>query len=414
MTKKELDAYSIVFPKKEQYQGLMFITSLSDSKMNIIRSCTFKKLPCILKNLKIYRNADYYITANTFKSNSSRRVNNLFALNNIVFDIDIHNPDKKYDDLDPIENLIWRMKRDLFEIESPFRIPYPNLIVRTGRGIQIWWHIESASAKLLFLYNSVVIRLKDIFMAFIKEYPSEFSEATLDCSASGNAAGLYRAFGSWNTHTKKKVKLEIIHKQPINLNNFNSMLKGCQSLNDSIKKKKQVTISSNSAYIPLHRKRLSFIEYYVAGLRTVVGKRDNILFLYYNAAIQIMSKDSAKELCRKLNSTFDIPLEKIDYIFTEDFPLKFTENRFLEMLGADNRQWTDFEEQYAPQSHTSRDIARQNHIAETKSKKELALSMLLDGNTVKCVSETLGIPVSTLYRISYDERHRDGIRLTTK
>ena len=58
--------------------------------------------------------------------------------------------------------------RDLINIQPPFNIPKPSIWVRSGRGFQLWWHINSASPKLLFLYNQIIDKIAIIIKDFLK------------------------------------------------------------------------------------------------------------------------------------------------------------------------------------------------------------------------------------------------------
>ncbi len=87
--------------------------------------------------------AHSYVCPQAF-SYGKRTGESLFALHNIVIDVDCHSTryGKNLRDgkLDALEYLI---THDAF---SDYDLPLPNFIVHTGRGIQIWWRHEPMAA----------------------------------------------------------------------------------------------------------------------------------------------------------------------------------------------------------------------------------------------------------------------------
>lgn len=150
---------------------------------------------------------DAYITASQFKDRESRRRSNLLCLNNIVIDIDAHGVPMKYVDeiLDKLETGL------MYGIFYDEVLPMPNTIVRTGRGLQLWWNIEQMPISLLFIWKKVAEAFCDEIEGFIKDNTDKFPGVCLDRAASCNPSGLFRMPGSYNTAARKAGSFEVLH-----------------------------------------------------------------------------------------------------------------------------------------------------------------------------------------------------------
>lgn len=408
-----MTVYDVLFPPENKYKGMAHLAVMDNRKeLKSLGYCYFEDLPNRIKNLDIMQSRNYYITANATKQYTKRCSDNLFSLNNIVLDFDIHSRmNQAYRD-DLIEDFVWRIKRDLFDIIAPFSIPKPNVIHYTGRGVQLWWHIDSASSQLMFLYRIVIDKLSQVFNDFFGEYPTLAQYIEIDIAASKNAVGLFRLFDTYNTHISRKTETELIHTESVDLNGFNQLLDDYLSVLNSEhnttkpirNKKKPVNREDNkkSAYEALHRKRVAFIQWLSKRLSDSVGKRDNMIFLAYNAAIQYLSTDEAKKVCQEINESFSEPLESIEYIFKEiRTPYKISNVNFYERLGANGGDVKEFESEYLKKTmNLTRDTERKKNREERNKKKDFAKELLEQGMTYKQISERTGLSTSTIARLS--------------
>lgn len=159
-------------------------------------------LQTYIRMIHVSNRLDYYITANTV-SGIDRRETGLFGLQNIVIDIDCHN--KNIPNIpELVETFIWRFKRDM-DI-----IPQPNSVVRTGRGVQLWWALVPGYGANRYYYD----KIKNNFMDHIDSLLSEYSELDglgVDRGASMNPVGYFRLPCTYNTKAKKYSSLEILH-----------------------------------------------------------------------------------------------------------------------------------------------------------------------------------------------------------
>lgn len=413
-----MTVYDILFPPDEKYKSMVNISTLT--KENVMKSlgcCYFEDIETYVSKLNIFKSNNYYITANGLKPYSKRSSEKIYTLNNIVLDFDFHGKMNPYERICFVEEFIFRIKRDLFDIQLPFNIFKPSVIVRTGRGVQIWWHIKSASSKLLFLYHNIIDKLAVIIKDFLTEYPDLEKNVEIDVTASKNSVGLFRLFG-WNNKTHTKVAAEIISTTAYDINEFNTALSEHPTYKEyELKKQLQRQISAkhsessrkgmatkkkNNSFDSLHLKRLAFIKWFSGILLDSVGKRDIMLFLAYNSGIQIMEKKQAQDYCKQLNQDFSEPLKKIDYIFKEiKRPYKISNARFYEMLDATEHVIKQFEELYKKQSvNLTRNAEIKKRKEERENKKDNAKQLLQKGMTYKQISTETGLSVSTIYRLA--------------
>ncbi len=424
-----MTVYDILFPADEKYKGMVHLAVLNKQKeMKSLGGCFFADLPKRIDELTILKTRNYYITANAMIPFQRRCADNLFVLSNIVIDFDLHERMNQIQREEITEQLIWRIKRDLFFIPEPFGIITPNIIHRTGRGVQLWFHINSASSKLLWLYQKLIDNLVLIFKEFLSEYPELEKYVEIDSAASKNGCGLFRLFDTWNTHTGKKTEIEILHTESIDLNEFFRKLCEHEVIKEKIQKENQNrenyqkkkntskngnrTKRQNNSYDTLHRKRLTFIKWWDAQQEDSIGKRDIMVYLGFNSAIQIMTREQAQLWCEELNGSFSEPLKDIRYIFNEiKKPFKITNSRFYEMLGAEQEDVQRFEKEYSKQTvNLTRDAERKKRKVEKNDKKDLARKMLKDGHTYRHIADTVGLSVSTIARLSVEMGHTKSIK----
>ena len=218
-----MGVYEILFPPNEKYKAFVHLAVLNKKKeMVSLGGCFFEDLPKRIEELNVMKSRDYYITANAFIPFRKRHKDTLVSLHNIVIDLDIHTRMNQHHREELISEMSWRIQRDLFDISEPFNIPKANIIHKTTRGIQLWFSINSTSARLWWLYTNIVRTLVIIFKQFLSEYPELEQAVTIDASSSIKLSGLFRLFDTWNTHTGKKTEYEILHSGSIDINEVSS------------------------------------------------------------------------------------------------------------------------------------------------------------------------------------------------
>lgn len=400
-----MEALQLLFGDVEQYRGYIHIGCKSASGFSELCARRIDRIDNFVHSMKTSKTIDYYITANAMKTAKERNNSAVLGLNNIVIDIDVHNDKINAHDRDQIiDEFIFRTKRDL-------TVPLPNVVHKTGRGVQLWWHIEQAASVLAFLYSKIVDRLEVAVEGIINEY-SELNVLAVDKTASGNVSGYYRLFGTYNTHTKTSTEWEIIHSKSHNISDLMAIVESDDTVQDELKRieieqKKHAPqlMCFNTSYIALQRKRINMIEWLIEHRQyECTGLRDIMLFLYYNAAIQLYQPTTARDLTEALNDKFKEPLGSIDYIYK----LFERNNKFYRFKNSTFDDWlhiTDKEKEAFQAEHITQNAARtaerEGRKVDKNKRKQLVYDMLQTGKyTLDDIAEATQLSIATVKRMS--------------
>ena len=409
---RHLNIYNILFPTETEYVGwVQFATLTKDKKLLSLGYTDFEHIEEKAETLKIKKTQDYYIMANTVKRYTTRTSDNLFSLNNIVLDYDIHSNISRYEREQLIDEFVWRLNRDLF---TTGELITPNIVHYTGRGVQLWFHIESTSAKLLFLYHKAIDYIAIIIREWLKEYPTLQRHIEPDISSSKNAVGLFRMFNTYNTKAKTMTVADVLHDKKINLNELVKQLEDSEPVKEYLKRKEQIKKrykkqelnedyepeERKNGYSALHYKRIKIIEELARETENPVGHRDMMIFLAFNSARQIYSFESAKKICRKINRSFSEPLPDIEYIFKQDKVYQIKNSTFFEKLGVSQDELINMGKYEMSRPNITRDLARGQRKAERQMKKDMAEKFIKSGMTLKEIAERTGLSISTVSKLS--------------
>lgn len=409
---RHLNIYNILFPTETEYVGwVQFATLTKDKKLLSLGYTDFEHIEEKAETLKIKKAQDYYIMANTVKRYTTRTSDNLFSLNNIVLDYDIHSNISRYEREQLIDEFVWRLNRDLF---TTGELITPNVVHYTGRGVQLWFHIESTSAKLLFLYHKAIDYIAIIIREWLKEYPTLQRHIEPDISSSKNAIGLFRMFNTYNTKAKSMTVADVIHDKTINLNDLVKQLEDSEPVKEYLKRKEQIKKrykkqelnedyepeERKNGYSALHYKRIKIIEELARETENPVGHRDMMIFLAFNSARQIYPFETAKKICRKINRSFSKPLLDIEYIFKQDKVYQIKNSTFFEKLGVSQDELINMGKYEMSRPNITRDLARGQRKAERQMKKDMAEKFIKSGMTLKDVAERTGLSISTVSKLS--------------
>ncbi len=409
---RHLNIYNILFPTETEYVGwVQFATLTKDKKLLSLGYTDFEHIEEKAETLKIKKTQDYYIMANTVKRYTTRTSDNLFSLNNIVLDYDIHSNISRYEREQLIDEFVWRLNRDLF---TTGELITPNVVHYTGRGVQLWFHIESTSAKLLFLYHKAIDYIAIIIREWLKEYPTLQRHIEPDISSSKNAVGLFRMFNTYNTKAKTMTVADVLHDKKINLNELVKQLEDSEPVKEYLKRKEQIKKrykkqelnedyepeERKNGYSALHYKRIKIIEELARETENPVGHRDMMIFLAFNSARQIYPFETAKKICRKINRSFSKPLPDIEYIFKQDKVYQIKNCTFFEKLGVSQDELINMGKYEMSRPNITRDLARGQRKAERQMKKDMAEKFIKSGMALKVVAERTGLSMSTVSKLS--------------
>ncbi len=407
-----MNIYNILFPPETEYVGwVQFATLTKDKKILSLGYTDFEHIEEKGETLKYKKSQNYYVMANTVKRYTTRTSDNLFSLNNIVLDYDIHSNISRYEREQLIDEFVWRLNRDLF---TTGELITPNVVHYTGRGVQLWFHIESTSAKLLFLYHKAIDYIAIIIREWLKEYPTLQRHIEPDISSSKNAVGLFRMFNTYNTKAKTMTVVDVLHDRAINLNDLIKQLEDSEPVKEYLKRKEQIKKrykkqelnedyepeERKNGYSALHYKRIKIIEELARETENPVGHRDMMIFLAFNSARQIYPFETAKKICRKINRSFSEPLPDIEYIFKQDKVYQIKNCTFFEKLGVLQDELINMGKYEMSRPNITRDLARGQRKAERQMKKDMAEKFIKSGMALKDVAERTGLSLSTVSKIS--------------
>lgn len=393
-----------------------------------------------LETMHVSQHLDYYITANSF-SGTQRVSNQLFSLHHIVIDIDAHDvtsdwerieklksrlgrnpsslqppPPHNAPNRDIIENLIYRLDRDLFSLPSP---PPPSSIICTGRGLQLWWSIVPMSYKCLPWYQEIRDTIMAAIEEFLGEYP-DFEQFKVDGAASRNPVGYYRLPGTVNTHTGTVVKIECCNDLLYDTHDLIKWAKNWSA--EHVKENYQPLAATDFSGKYLDSDIYIFKNFHTSAFFRVrqliqlrllrdneIGEetRNNMCFIAYNAMLPALGPEIAWDKLLKFNEGFKKPMSEKELHQTIDTSLKKGGYRyknksiitFLDITPEEQEAIGLYPptEPFSPYTrlsgHPSEKAARQT-VKQDRNAKILAMSEA--GMTRSKIAEELGIARNTV------------------
>lgn len=350
------------------------------------------------------KDVDIYICANGMKSGYKRTLDNLINIQNLVIDIDSHSSTLSIEDLN---NHILIFEEKLLDR----LVLKPNLINRTGRGVQLWFCIEPCHVSLGKICLSVV----DMLCNHITEILVELDETELsvDRASSLKLNGLFRLPYSYNTKAKRWSECRLIHGDCPNVNELRKKL-----LSDGYKsdyfveysgKKKFNKKKVNSGkyhfthninlndYTPCLIHRKMFLEQVIQARGGKKGSRDLLMFALYSTVIWLFDKEDAQAYCEEWNGTFEEPLKesKLWEIFrdVDRKRYKFTVTRFLNLINA-----TDEERSWYHKLSVKEERKKARHKAKEERNRKVK-ELRKQGLTIVAISKELHLSRPTIYKI---------------
>ncbi len=419
----------LLYPKDNDYKGKIIIAKKMKKEMNFCRYFDVGNSKS-LSDFIFYENIDYYITANTSK-NMERKNENLFSINNIVIDIDCHSSDySSYEIEEVLKQFVFYVEKDLVKIKE---IPKWNVEHWTGRGLHLWWHIEQASYKLRGWFDTVVNYIIEKLKGVIDEY-SSLKMLNIDSGASKKVLGLFRMPFTYNSCTKqisyakitetKVYKLkELYEKAKEPSETINNIIK---NINNYTKKncKKLSKKKDKNNYIALNHKRMNALKRIVADKIEKKGYRNNIMFLYYNAAIQVYDTETAIIEANQLNKSFKLPLNSIDYIinyFKEKEYLQFTVDTFSKILNLSEEEIKKYGLDTFKEQRENKRIEKENRNKEIRkfakkgmSKTNIAKEIGCDRGTVADALKNFDVKNNRITKIQKSKKEGKSQRETAE
>ena len=211
ISKEIIPWLNLHYPEDSPYYGRVFIGYKKKGTSGIydLSRRNIDELETFISQMHISQNLDYYITANSF-SGVERTTDDLFALHNIVIDVDCHGDDAEAPAPELAQAFTWLCSRDLWTTGD---VPEPNSIVMTGRGVQYWWAIDPISIKLDWLYRRIVSWLLDSLEGVLDDNESRLRGLNIDRPTAKRLAGWFRLPLTYNTEGKRWGTLQIRKKE---------------------------------------------------------------------------------------------------------------------------------------------------------------------------------------------------------
>ena len=341
--------FEVHFGKESKFEGRVgvFLRTRRGKMRTVAWFPTDERLPSRLRGLKAYDGKDYYVTPNAFNRNE-RSTERLFQLRNVVVDLDDHGavgPDGEADRnraCDAMETLLTD------GICAEYGIPTPNSVVRTGRGLQLWYRIEDASYKLAGAYEETASRLRKAFAEIVSDVPSISGILSVDDGASGVAVGLARLPGSKNPKTGTTVEVSTLNDATTNVLDFETESRTRRPRKERAERTPgRKTFGIDGA--ELARRRLKAMRGFVASRRKrgdgCEGFRDVVLLVSYCSLWESGMTEAEKDAeVARLNETFEKPLPELEwrrYLSTaRRKKYRYSDERIAELLGLDDEERT--------------------------------------------------------------------------
>ena len=354
-----------------------------------------------LKDFRLKKRKDIYITANCMKTTKTRSRKNLFCLNNIVIDIDACGKKKTG------ERTAADLEQYLMFILGDAGLPIPNTSVQTGRGLQLWWNIAQLPASASEAYGRAAEYFCGKIEELIDSVPAFAGLFTVDRRASLNTAGLFRMPGSCNTKTGRCGTYEIRHARQLDIFEL-----PCVSGTPGRKaagsfRKNACTFTDTDKYLCKALKRekglTGVIEARIRnGVEAGGEMRDLFLFCLASSYSSCLDEDSIREKLKKMNSRFLVPMDEGEMFsyMSSVFKKKYTvrDDTIAKMLCLTK------EEQELSGIHVYDTAAGQEEKAgkkEARNEKKdslikKAVRLYRKGESLRSIAEKTGVPASTV------------------
>lgn len=248
------------------------------------------------KAIKDWLGEDVFFSQNTFYK-PTRRIENIRQLRSLYVDVDAY-----LLNLDP-EWVIGSMESNLFQQ----RLPDPNFIIYSGRGLVLVWLLDPVPPQALPLWQAV----ENHFVRTLKRFGS-------DAKAS-DAARVLRLAGTVNSKSNEVVNVQYRHQERYVLRELER-----EYLPEIRPRKKGVEGAEPPPKIHNRMYRVYSLHYVrmqdlvqLCELRTwnMTGHREMVLFLYrYWSCCFLYDPDEALQNTLELNDQFTEPLDENEVI----------------------------------------------------------------------------------------------------
>lgn len=401
----EISKYSHIKRETSDYFNL-FMTEYKNSKKAFlvinddITHCFSIPQKDIETVLKISNTKEFnaYACPNTF-SNIKRVKEDIFNLTALFVDIDCHSQ-MVTDSM--IEGLLYILETDYFN----FKVPSPTMIVDTGRGIQLYWKIESAPKQAIKYWDWIENKLIKALESIKENTVFQVDTQTRDCTR------VLRIPGSYNIKAHKEVK--IIDIKPNNVYTLDDIKQEYLEY-EPYKNKVQegLKVCKGTYYIKGFNSK-TYAHSFVEDIKKLVslrngdmkGYRELILWLYRMHCLTLYSYVEANKKVYELNDLFVAPLseKEIDRCTVFRKGYKYKNKTLIDLLHITPGEQKELslligkDEKYKRknenrnQKRYGREKGSNLTSKQRKRQEDIKLSRKLkkEGKTIKEIAEILG------------------------
>lgn len=370
-------------------------------------TCDYDCLCSSFSDFIFYPHVDYYISVNAV-SGVQRHSSDLFALHNIVIDIDCHSSMSLTSRDVLLDLLLDRFEHSIFN----FALAVPTSIVKTGRGIQLWWSIRGISAKFKPFYDEVL----DYYIASLSEVLvdgalEDFSMFQVDVGASKNVVGYFRLPGTMNTKTNTLVTYTAC-AGTYELMELFTQMKYCQA--EKPLKLQEVDLAQSKVcsmfsrdYVDLAHQRVD-MYYKLRDMRDAtvgVEERNNFCFMVYNAFAPCYGHDVSFGKMQQFNAGFQEPLSnrELNVVISsakDKGGYQYTTRKIVEFLHISTE-----EEQQLGLADTDlgylnkRKQKQVRNLTKKDQRNEAVLNLYDSGKTAQSIAKECNLSINTVKKI---------------
>jgi len=390
-----------------------------DYKMHKSWYCKTSEVHKYISALKINPNLDYYFTLNSYKNPKGKeniptnRKNLLFGFNGICIDVDCHYENRLIEkDFDDVINLI-----DTYTYKN--KLPHYSYIIKTGRGLHIYYLFKPCSSKLGFLVDMA----KNILIDHYKKIVLPMPQFSIDAGASKRYSGIYRMPYTVNQATKTESEIkywEVPYK--LDINDFlEQLLVNADNNSTTINFVPSTFVndcSDNPPNIARCNKVLREVQKYqydIINKNSGHENRNRTCLIYTSFLLNVYPPEVAFSMLKDFNRHYHLPLsnQRLQTIFAylqENYTDKskaacryISNAKILEMLEITSGQYdiivTDNYKYHSFVSKISTDEQKKRK-KEKANKRKRATELLKDGYKYSDISKLTGLSISTISRLN--------------
>ena len=355
-----------------------------------------------------------------------RKGTHLHAITTVYLDLDWHDGTRK-----EIEERVNNTKALLESTYQENKLPRPTMITETGRGLGIFYVLDNSIANSQRTGKQIKF-WEYIYREYAKKYEEIFGSSEkelleVDFKVVGDKARVVRLPGTKNLNTNTFCRLTSVARKedgsPLYysmkelvqyIENYNVYEKSYKEIKKQISKKKIVNFSAyNNPFLVARLEKLKRAQEKLQ-IDKIEGYREQLCFIYYNTAKQLMTEEEAFEEMLQFNQEFTYPITDMkelrniivavagatDLSKNPQGYYKYTDAKIKEVL-----KITDDQNEYVGLGVARKEMLRKQKKEENRKKKqernEHIISYVVEhpAETYEEIAGLFGVSIRTLKNI---------------